>query len=95
MSTPAASPSLPADLAAAHAMILAERAKRIEAEAAASSVEAVIAHLKLTIEKLKLGDEGRTTLLTNGSTLIGIEAIDLALDVEERVDAGDDLEGNR
>jgi transposase len=53
MSTPAASPSLPADLAAAHAMILAERAKRIEAEAAASSVEAVIAHLKLTIEKLR------------------------------------------
>ncbi|MFG1279897.1 IS66 family transposase [Xanthobacter autotrophicus] len=34
-------------------MILAERAKRIEAEAAASSVEAVIAHLKLTIEKLR------------------------------------------
>ena len=53
MSTPAASPSLPADLAAAHAMILAERAKRIEAEAAASSVEAVITHLKLTIEKLR------------------------------------------
>lgn len=53
MSTPAASPPLPADLAAAHAMILAERARRIEAEAAASSVEAVIAHLKLTIEKLR------------------------------------------
>lgn len=53
MSTPAASPSLPADLAAAHAMILAERAKRIEAEAAASSVEATIAHLKLMIEKLR------------------------------------------
>ena len=53
MSTPAASPSLPADLAAAHAMILAERAKRIEAEAAASSVEAVITHLKLTIERLR------------------------------------------
>jgi transposase len=34
-------------------MILAERAKRIEAEAAASSVEATIAHLKLMIEKLK------------------------------------------
>ncbi|MEP9380706.1 IS66 family transposase [Aquabacter sp. CN5-332] len=34
-------------------MILAERARRIEAEAAASSVEAVIAHLKLTIEKLR------------------------------------------
>lgn len=53
MSTPAASPSLPADLAAAHAMILAERARRIEAEAAASGVEAMIAHLKLTIEKLR------------------------------------------
>ncbi|MFG1466254.1 IS66 family transposase [Xanthobacter sp. DSM 24535] len=34
-------------------MILAERARRIEAEAAASSVDAVIAHLKLTIEKLR------------------------------------------
>jgi transposase len=44
---------LPTDLAAAHAMILAERAKRIEAEAAASSVEATIAHLKLMIEKLR------------------------------------------
>jgi transposase len=60
-------PSLPTDLAAAHAMILAERAARLEAEAAASlaaaevlrakaeasSVEATIAHLKLMIEKLK------------------------------------------
>lgn len=61
------SPSLPTDLAAAHAMILAERAARLEAEAAASlaaaealrakaeasSVEATIAHLRLMIEKLK------------------------------------------
>ncbi len=38
MSPPAASPFLPTDLAAAHAMILAERARRIEAEATASSV---------------------------------------------------------
>jgi transposase len=56
VSNPAASPAsppLPADLAAARAMILAERAKRIEAEAAASSVEATIAHLKLMIEKLR------------------------------------------
>jgi transposase len=56
VSTPAASPassSLPADLAAAHAMILAERAKRIEAEAAASGTQAFIAHLKLQIEKLR------------------------------------------
>jgi transposase len=53
-------PALPADLAAAHAMILAERQARIEAQAeasrakaAASSVEATIAHLKLQIEKLR------------------------------------------
>jgi transposase len=59
--------SLPSDLAAAHAMILAERAARVEAEAAAASAkaeaataqadlsshEALIAHLKLQIEKLR------------------------------------------
>jgi transposase len=51
---------LPSDLAAAHAMILAERAARVEAEALAaraqadlSSTEALIAHLKLAIEKLR------------------------------------------
>jgi transposase len=55
-----ASQSLPTDLAAAHAMILAERAARVEAEAIAaraqaemSSTEAFIAHLKLEIEKLR------------------------------------------
>jgi len=53
------SPSLPTDLAAAHAMILAERAKRIEAEAAASGTQAFIAHLKLMIEKLKRELYGR------------------------------------
>jgi transposase len=52
--------SLPSDLASAHAMILAERAARMEAEAVAararaenSSTEALIAHLKLHIEKLR------------------------------------------
>src|SRR3984957_9905539 len=52
--------SLPSDLATAHAMILAERAARLEAEAAAaraqavnSNTEALIAHLKLEIEKLR------------------------------------------
>jgi transposase len=52
--------SLPADLAAAHAMILAERAARMAAEADAThakadltSTEALIAHLKLAIEKLR------------------------------------------
>ena len=59
--------SLPSDLAAAHTMILAERAARIEvenklidaravaanAQAVMSSTEAFIAHLKLEIEKLR------------------------------------------
>ena len=59
--------SLPTDLAAAHALIRAERAARqaeyvarVEAEAIAaralaeaSSTEALIAHLKLQIEKLR------------------------------------------
>ena len=62
-----AAESLPSDLAAAHAMILTERAARLEAEAVAanakaeaagaqadrSSHEALIAHLKLEIEKLR------------------------------------------
>jgi transposase len=59
--------SLPSDLAAAHAMILAERAARLESEAraarieadlshskaAASGADALIARLKLEIEKLR------------------------------------------
>ncbi len=52
--------SLPFDLGAAHAMILAERAARIEAEAAAareratsSSTDVLIARLRLEIEKLR------------------------------------------
>ena len=55
-----AAESLPSDLAAAHAMILVERAARLEAEAVAvraqavnSNTEALIAHLKLEIEKLR------------------------------------------
>lgn len=51
---------LPSDLAAAHAMILAERSARLEAEAtvareraANSSTDALIARLKLEIEKLR------------------------------------------
>jgi transposase len=45
--------SLPSDLAAAHAMILAERAARLAAEAERSGAAALIAHLKLQIEKLR------------------------------------------
>jgi transposase len=51
---------LPTDLASAHALILAERAARLEAEATAAralavnaSAEALIAHMKLAIEKLR------------------------------------------
>jgi transposase len=57
------SDQLPPDLTAAHAMILAERAARLAAEAKLaevahtqakqSSTEALIAHLKLEIEKLR------------------------------------------
>jgi transposase len=54
------SESLPSDLAAAHAMILAERAARLEAEAVAAraqavntSTEALITSYKLEIEKLR------------------------------------------
>jgi len=47
--------SLPTDLAAAHAMILAERAARLQAIADLSSTEALISHLKLEIEKLRRG----------------------------------------
>ena len=52
--------SLPTDLTAAHALILVERAARLEAEAVAataqadlSSTEALISYLKLEIEKLR------------------------------------------
>jgi transposase len=59
--------SLPSNLAAAHAMILAERAARLESEAraaqieadlsrskaAASGVDALVVHLRLEIEKLR------------------------------------------
>ena len=62
-----ASDSLPSDIAAAHAMILVERAARLQSEAraaraetdlthahaTASSAEALIARLKLEIEKLR------------------------------------------
>ncbi len=64
MSVPVATPALPADLAAGHVKILARRAKRIEAEAAASSFGAVISHLKLTIDKLRREFYGERSELT-------------------------------
>ena len=69
-----ASDALPSDLAAAHAMILAERAARVEAEAAAareratnSSTDALIGQPKLKIEKRRhelygtFGAQGRNS----------------------------------
>lgn len=56
METPAESSllsPLPTDLSAAHAMIMEERKARLEAQAAASSNEAMVQHLKLMIEKLR------------------------------------------
>ena len=50
------SESLPTDLAAAHAMILAERSARLEAEAVAANAKAevaLIAYYKLEIERLR------------------------------------------
>ena len=51
MSEPA---SLPADLAAAHAMILAERTARLEAEVRARHAEALMSGARLEIERLRL-----------------------------------------
>ena len=48
-----ATDSLPDDLASAHAMIRVERAARLAAEAARSNEAALVAHLKLQIEKLR------------------------------------------
>jgi transposase len=86
--------SLPSDLAAAHAMILAERAARLEAEALAAraqaanaGTEALITHLKLAIEKLRrqlygTRSEHKTRLL---------EQMELALEELEATATEDEL----
>ena len=50
---PLATTGLPGDLAAAHAMILLERAARLEAEAAVSSARLEIERLKLLLAKAR------------------------------------------
>ena len=45
---------LPSDLATAHAMILAERAARLDAEARAQSAETLMSSARLEIERLRL-----------------------------------------
>lgn len=51
---PLETPSLPGDLAAAHAMILAERTARLAAEARAMTAEAEMSSTRLEIERLRL-----------------------------------------
>src|SRR5215467_3983288 len=96
MSSP--SESLPSDLGAAHAMILAERAARLQAEAiaaqaqAANSItESLIAHLKLEIEKLRRvlygsRSERKTRLL---------EQMELALEELEAAASEDEVAAER
>jgi transposase len=52
--------SLPNDLAAAHVMILAERAARLEAEAAVSSARLEIERLKLLLAKARRAQYGQS-----------------------------------
>jgi transposase len=56
-----AATSLPDDLAAAHAMILAERAARLEAEAAVSSARREIERLKLLLAKARREQYGQSS----------------------------------
>ena len=51
---PLATTGLPGDLAAAHAMILLERAARLEAEARVGSIQAEMSGARLEIERLRL-----------------------------------------
>ena len=73
--------SLPDDLAAAHAMILAERAARLEAEAAVSSARQEIERLKLLLAKARRAQYGQSS--ERGARLI--EQLELQLaELEER-----------
>src|SRR3712207_30569 len=58
---PLATASLPDDLAAAHAMILAERAARLEAEAAVASARLEIERLKLLLAKARRVQYGQSS----------------------------------
>ncbi len=53
--------SLPDDLATAHAMLLAEHAARLEAEAAVSSARLEIERLKLLLAKMRREQYGQSS----------------------------------
>lgn len=75
---------LPDDIEAMKALYLAERAARIAAEASAAGAEAMVAHLKLTIAKLRRERFGRAS--ERGAHLIEqleFELADLEADLAE------------
>ena len=74
--------SLPDDLAAAHAMILAERAARLEAEAAVSSARLEIERLKLLLAKARRERYGQSS--ERGARLVDQLELQLA-ELEETV----------
>jgi transposase len=95
---PNSAEALPSDLAAAHAMILAERAARLAAEAerdqsrgAASQADALVAHLKLEIEKLKRALYG----VRSESKQRLLEQLELQLEDAEAAATEDELAAER
>src|SRR3982751_2909867 len=79
---PPGSASLPGDLAAAHAMILLERAARLEAEAAVSSARLEIERLRLLLAKARRERFGQSA--ERGAKLV--EQLELQLaELEETV----------
>jgi transposase len=78
---------LPTDLAAAHAMILAERAARLDAQAVNASTEALVAHLKLEIEKLRRAVYGNRSERKNRL----LEQMELGLEELETAATEDEL----
>jgi transposase len=96
---------LPTDLASAHALILVERAARLEAEATAAqaqataaralavntSTEALIAHMKLEIEKLRRALHGHRSERTARL----LEQMELQLEEFETAATEDELAAQR
>jgi transposase len=90
--------ALPSNLAAAHAMIIAERAARLTAEAerdqsrsSASQTDALVAHLKLEIEKLKRALYG----VRSESKQRLLEQLELQLEDAEAAATEDELAAER
>jgi transposase len=79
--------SLPDDLAAAHVMILAERAARLEAEAAVSSARLEIERLKLLLAKARREQYGQSA--ERGARLV--EQLELQLTELEETAAEEDM----